>query len=232
MTSVSIILPTYNERDNVGDLVSSLAKTLEGLDYEIIVVDDSSFDGTAAVALELSETYPVRTILRRKRGLASAIMTGFGVANGEVIGVLDADGQHPPENALAFIDEINDGYDIVLGSRYIDGGSTDGWTKRRVLMSKGAVLLAKPLVTGVTDPMSGYFFIRKSVIKDVKLNPRGFKLGLEILVKGKWDRLKEIPIKFEMRKSGTSKISMREVIRFVRLLVDLYIVKLAGVLKG
>ncbi len=226
MTDVSIVIPTYNECENITEIVTHLAHTLSDIDYELIVVDDGSPDGTAEVAEELCEKYPVRVVRRRDRGLASAILTGFDYAKGEILGVLDADGQHPPGDALQFIRAIDEGNDIVLGSRYVDGGGIDGWTFGRKLMSKGAIALAKPLLAGVRDPISGYFFIRRAVIENVQLKPTGYKLGLEILVKGRWSKVKEIPITFRMRKKGESKVDSKEIYEYIHLLLGLYIYRI------
>jgi dolichol-phosphate mannosyltransferase len=202
---------------------------MSGRKYEIIVVDDNSSDGTGEIAKKLSKKYPVQILVRNgKLGLASAILAGFEHAKGGVIGVIDADLQHPPEYLLGFVNAIEKGgYDIVFGSRYMNGGGIDGWTSKRLLTSKVAVLLAKPLVKGVNDPMSGFFFLKRSVIEGVRLNPTGYKLGLEILVKGRYRRLKEIPYTFKKRKNGASKLNKSEIFSYLRLLKDLYLYKIA-----
>ena len=120
-----------------------------------------------------------------------------------------------------------EGYDVAVGSRYTNGGGIEGWSKKRLLISKLAVLLAKPLLKGVKDPMSGFFFLKRSVIEGVKLNPTGYKLGLEILVKGNYRKLKEIPFSFKKRKNGASKLNNSEILSYLRLLSGLYLYKIA-----
>jgi len=227
---LSIVSPTYNERENIGLLVERISQVMVGRKYEIIVVDDNSSDGTAEIAKELSKVYPVKILVRNgKFGLASAILKGFELAQGNIIGVIDADLQHPPEYLLEFVKAIEkDNCDVAIGSRYTNGGAIEGWSKRRLLTSKIAVLLAKPLVRIVKDPMSGFFFLKRSVIEGVKLNPTGYKLGLEILVKGNYRKLKEIPYAFKQRRNGASKLNKNEIMSYLRLLKELYFYKLRG----
>jgi dolichol-phosphate mannosyltransferase len=224
---ISIVSPTYNESENIRLLIERISQVMSGRKYEIIVVDDNSSDGTVEIVKELSKKYPVKVLVRNgKLGLASAILTGFEHAKGNIIGVIDADLQHPPEYLLEFVKAIEKGgYDIVFGSRYTDGGGIDGWTRKRLLTSKVAILLAKPLVKGVKDPMSGFFFLKRSVIEGVRLNPTGYKLGLEILVKGRYGRLKEVPYTFKRRRNGASKLNGSEILSYLSLLKGLYMHK-------
>lgn len=219
---ISIIVPTYNEKDNIKMLISVIHSVLNGLNYELIVVDDNSPDGTADIAEKLSKEYPIRILKRDgKLGLASAILHGFRNAKGDVLGVIDADLQHPPEYMKYFIGTINDGYDIVIGSRYVEGGKIEGWDKFRSMISKGAIVLCKPL-TNIKDPMSGYFFIKKDVIKDTIFSSIGYKLLLEILVKGSYKNVKEVPYTFKIREFGNSKLTIDEYINYIKLLYHLY----------
>jgi dolichol-phosphate mannosyltransferase len=226
---ISIVSPTYNESENIRLLIGRISEVMSGHKYEIIVVDDNSPDGTEDIVKELSKRYPVKILVRNgKLGLASAIMTGFEHAKGDVLGVIDADLQHPPEYILDFVKAIElNGCDIAVGSRYINGGGVEGWSKKRLLTSKVAGLLAKPLVRGVKDPMSGFFFLKRNVIEGVKLNPTGYKLGLEILVKGNYKKVKEIPFTFKPRKNGASKLDKKELLTYLKLLKDLYLYKIA-----
>ena len=227
---VSIVSPTYNERENIILLIERVSQVMSNSKYEIIVVDDNSSDGTGEIAKDLSDDYPVKIILRNgKFGLASAILKGFEHAKGSIIGVIDADLQHPPEYLLEFVKAIeHGGCDVAVGSRYTDGGGAEGWSRKRRLISKLAVLLAKPLVRGVKDPMSGFFFLKRSVIEGVTLNPTGYKLGLEILVKGNYRKLKEIPYSFKPRKNGASKLNKSEIVSYLKLLKNLYLYKIKG----
>jgi len=220
----SIVIPTYNESSNIEKVIGKISSVLSN-GYEIIVVDDNSPDGTAEIAKSLSNKYPVNVVVRNKKsGLASAILTGFKYAKGEILGVIDADLQHPPELMLRLIEKIEDGYDIAIASRYVDGGGVEGWTFFRRIVSKGAIALAKPL-TKVRDPMSGYFFLRKGIIHNISFTSKGFKLLLEILVKGNYRNIAEVPYVFTKRMTGNSKLGIGEYWQYLKLLGHLYKVK-------
>lgn len=227
---ISIVSPTYNESENIRLLIKRISQVMSDREYEVIIVDDNSCDGTEVIAKQLAKRYPVKILVRDgKLGLASAILTGFEYAAGNIIGVIDADLQHPPEYMLEFIEKIEqEECDIAIGSRYVNGGATECWSKKRLLISKLAVLLAKPLAKEVRDPMSGFFFLKRSVIEGIRLNPMGYKLGLEILVKGNYDKVKEIPYIFKRRKNGSSKLNKSEIISYLKLLKDLYLYKIKG----
>lgn len=218
---ISIIVPTYNEKENIEKLIPLLDKYFKK-DYEIIVVDDSSPDGTADTCRNMAKYYPIKVLERpMKSGLASAVVTGFYGANGDIIGVIDADLQHPPEFASVLCKNVIDGCDIAIGSRYTKGGHTEEWGWFRRIVSKSAILLAVPL-TNVADPMSGCFFLKRRVIEQIVFNPRGFKILLEILVKGKYNIIEECPYTFELRNYGKSKLGMKEYYDYLRLLLHLY----------
>ncbi len=222
---VSVIVPTYNERENIAELIKRIHNVLKK-DYEIVVVDDNSPDGTAEIVTELSKEYPIKLIVREnKAGLASAILEGFKNSDGEIIGVIDADLQHPPEMIEKLVEEIKKGNDIAIASRYVDGG-VEKWPLTRKIISKGAIYLAKPILNGVEDPMSGFFFLKRSVIEGIEFNPKGFKLLLEILVKGKYNSISEIPYVFSDRMYGDSKMGKNEIMNYLRLLWRLYRYKL------
>lgn len=220
---ISVVIPTYNEAENIKKLVPMIDEILVKYTYEIIVVDDNSPDGTAKIAKRLAEYYPIRVLVReKKKGLASAILYGFMNASGDVLGVIDADLQHPPELLGKMAKKIEEGCDIVIASRYVEGGGIEGWTFYRRLISKGAILLARPLIDSVKDPMSGCFLLRKEVIDGINLNPTGYKLLLEILVKGKYVKVAEVPYVFRERIYGQSKLGIGEMLRYVYLLLHLY----------
>jgi len=219
--TISLIIPTYNERDNLPVLVKRIHESLSNYcSYEIIVVDDDSPDETWKVAEELSKQYPVRVIRREgKLGLSSAVIEGFKHANGELLGVMDADLQHPPEILPNLIEEIKNGKDIVVASRYAKGGKIENWGLRRKIVSKGARFLTKVLVPqarSIKDPLSGYFILRREVIKGAELNPVGYKILLEILVKGSYEEVAEIPFTFGTRGTGKSKLTLGEYTNFLR----------------
>lgn len=223
---ISLIIPAYNESGNIKKLIPFVCSVLKNYNHEIVVVDDNSPDGTAEVARNCGENYSVKVITRdKKSGLASAILRGFKNSSGEILGVIDADMQHPPELMVSLITKIMNGYDIAIASRYVDGGGVEGWSSFRKLVSKGAIMLAKPL-TVVKDPMSGYFFLRKDIIDRINFRAQGFKLLLEILVKGNHIKVAEIPYQFSKRMTGTSKLKASVYWDYVNLLLHLYKVKL------
>ena len=164
MSVISIVVPTYQERENIEPLVKNITQAMSDRKYEIIVVDDNSPDGTAEIAMRLSAIYPIRILSRAtKLGLASAILYGFQNAEGEIVGVIDADLQHPPELISQLVKAIEEGNDISIASRHVSGGAIEGWSSFRKVVSKVATIMARPLAK-VNDPMSGYFFMRKKII--------------------------------------------------------------------
>ncbi|MCE8428033.1 MAG: polyprenol monophosphomannose synthase [Candidatus Methanoperedens sp.] len=226
MVQVSVIIPTYNERENIIKLIPSIDKNLSDYEYEIVVVDDSSPDGTAEAVRELANNYPVKAIVRpEKSGLSSAVVEGFKASCGKYIGVIDADLQHPPNYLKNFVLAVSNGQDIAIGSRYVKGGIIEEWSNYRSMVSKGAIMLSSPL-TDVKDPMSGYFFFKRKVIENISFDPRGFKILLEILVKGSYKEIKEFPITLKNREKGKSKLDIKEYMNYLWLLCCLYGFKL------
>jgi dolichol-phosphate mannosyltransferase len=224
---VSLIVPTYEEARNVCELVERIEKSLDKFNFEIIIVDDASPDGTAEVAEKLREIYRNIKILRRPRkmGLASAVLDGVRFAESDIIAVMDADLQHPPELLPRMLEKIYEGHDIVVASRYVEGGNIEGLSLPRKLVSKGAVKLAHlllPKTRAVEDPVSGFFLSRKHVIKGASiLNSSGFKILVEVLASGKYNSVVEIPYTFKSRKKGESKLSLREIFNYILLLLKL-----------
>jgi len=224
---VSIILPTYNERENIVKLIPQLHEALAraSIKYEIIVVDDNSPDGTAEAARELGKTYPVTVIVRPgKLGLASAVIEGFKHSRGEIVVVMDADLQHPPEIVPTLVEKVREGYDIAIASRYIPGGRIESWSILRKVLSRGAIILAHillPRTRGIKDPVSGFFAFKRQVLENTELDPVGYKILLEILVRGKWKRAVEVPYTFKPRASGRSKLNLKEILNYLRHLLKL-----------
>jgi len=220
-----VIIPTYNEKDNLDELVRRVSESLKssGQEPEIVIVDDNSPDGTGARAEELAKSFNVKVVHRSgKLGLSSAVMEGFEKASGEVLVVMDADLSHPPEKIPEMVVKITSGSaEMVVGSRHVPGGSIADWPFYRKIVSKGATLLARPL-TKVKDPMSGFFALKRSVIDGVKLDPVGYKIGLEILVKGKYTNVVEVPIHFANRKAGQSKLGGAVMLRYIDHVSTLY----------
>jgi len=226
MELISIIIPTYNEAENIKKIIPLIASTLINYDYEIIVVDDNSPDRTAEIARELAKKYPIRVFIRKnEKGLASAIVFGFKMAKGDILCAIDADLQHPPSLLKNMIDKILKGYDIVIASRYVSGSIIKNWPMHRQFISKLAIFLAKPL-TDVKDPMSGFFVLKRKVIEQINFKPRGYKILLEILTKGRYERILEVPYTFQTRSSGSSKMDWREIVNYILLLLHLYAFKL------
>ncbi len=229
---ISIVTPTYNESKNLPELVRRIDTALKKYAYELIVVDDNSPDGTGEIAERLSSHYPVKVLHRAgKLGLASAVTDGFAIARGELIGVIDADLSHPPEKIPEFISAIENGADFVIGSRLIQGGKVEEWPWHRKLISWGARQLAKPL-TPVNDIMSGFFFMKKEILHNVKLKPRGYKICLEILVKGHYTNVQEVPFIFMNRLVGESKLNFKTNMEYLLQLLDLYVYKILRLAKN
>ena len=229
---LSLILPTYNEADNILEMIPILRDTLSEIEYEIIIVDDNSPDGTWKVAQELSKDMDNVHVLRRvdRRGLSSAVIDGFLVAKGDVLSVMDADGQHDHTILPEIYSSVLDNKGVAIGSRSIEGGSVGEWDERRFLMSRIATKLAKKLcAVSVKDPMSGFFAVHRSVFEKAlpKLNPKGFKILLDILVHvPKQTEAKEIPFTFSVRHHGESKLSWKVQIEFLEYLYDVTIGKI------
>ena len=221
----SIIIPTYNEANNIPLIISRINDVfkLENLRGEIIVVDDSSPDGTGKIAESLADKYPVRVLIRRAdRGLAASVIDGIKLSEAKTCVVMDADGSHPVEMIPEMIKPIlNDSADITVGSRYTEGGKIVDWSLRRRLISKVARALAGGL-TNMSDPTTGFMAIKREMINQLKLNPVGWKIVLEIVVRLGSKRMIEIPITFEDRQFGQSKMGIREQWNYIRHLYHLY----------
>ncbi|MBD3260477.1 MAG: glycosyltransferase, partial [Candidatus Altiarchaeales archaeon] len=198
---LSIIIPTYNEGENLKPLLEGLNKALSDVPYDldVWVADDDSPDKTYQFAEDLRGVYPFLNVLRRteNKGLSPAVLDGFRCACGDVLLVMDADLSHPPDQVPLMVDRLlRENADVVVGSRYVEGGGSKDWPFSRRLISKSATLLARGL-TDVSDPMSGFFAVKKEVVEDVsRFNPRGFKILLEVLVKGDYGKLVEHPFVF------------------------------------
>lgn len=223
---LSVIVPTFQEAENLRLLAGRVFAALQkaGIPGELIVVDDDSGDGTDAVADELARSYPIRLVVRRgERGLSSAVLRGLSEARGEWLFVLDADLSHPPERIPDMLALLRSGQaDFVIGSRYVEGGRTLDWSWFRRLNSAVATLLARPLAA-VRDPMAGFFGLHRSTWQQADaLNPIGYKIGLELLVKGRCRRVVEVPIEFSDRLHGRSKLTLRQQLLYLVHLARLY----------
>lgn len=223
--AISIIIPTYNELDNIVPLVEKLCSSLSSYNYEVVFIDDNSSDGTAKLISTLSHQYPVKVVVRKnKSGLASAVIDGMSQASGEIVVVMDADLQHPPE-VLPSILKALESHDLVVASRYCKGGSPGEWTLSRKLMSFVANLLALPLAPKIKDRTSGFFGFRRTVVDHASLNALGWKIGLEVVVRGRCNSVTEVPYTFVSRTHGSSKLSKRIIWEYLQQLAQLYFYK-------
>ncbi len=217
-------MPTYNEAENLMILIPRLIEVLEreGFhNFEILVVDDDSPDGTCLIAREFAnKDRRVRCLLRkRNKGLATAILRGIAWARGKYVVVMDADLQHPPEVVPRLVRKaIESGADVVVATRYSKNGGVEGWSRLRLLMSKTAIFVSKILVPGTrhtTDPMSGFFLVKKSLVNPESMNPRGYKILMEILEKSPIRKIEEVPYVFRNRAHGKSKLGMKTIFDFL-----------------
>lgn len=228
---LSVILPTYNESQNIISVIESIASALpENFAAEIIVVDDNSPDGTGDIVQDYARRIAGGRlqieVIRRpsKLGLSSAILEGARGATGEVVVVMDSDMSHPPQTIPHMVEEMHKSKcDIVVASRYIKGGAVSGWPFKRKIMSKGATKIARySLGIRIKDPMSGFFAFRRHIINGIKFDSIGYKMLLEILVKAKGARVREIPYTFINRRFGSSKLDSKVAIGYFRAVWKLY----------
>lgn len=224
---LSVIVPTYNERKNVGPLLERIEGALgdQPYDYEVIVVDDDSPDGTWQRAADYADRYPVTAIRRlEEQGLATAVVRGIEEASYDRIAVMDADLQHPPETLPAFVDRLRDGADVVVGSREAPGGSYGDFGPGRRLVSAAATLLARiavPDLRAVDDVQSGFFAFRRGVVEGCSLSPSGYKILIEILAVGSYAEVEEVGYAFDDRRAGESNLDAGVAAEYLRHLADL-----------
>jgi dolichol-phosphate mannosyltransferase len=218
---ISIIVPTFNEAANVAPLVAAVGAALDGSDYEIVFADDST-DSTPDIIRKVGETDPrVRMHHRtRGRGLATAVVEALPVARAEIIVVIDGDLQHPPDMIPALLAAASEGVDMVVASRYMPGGWDSGLSgPHRRLASKAtrlAAYLILPRSRLTTDPLSGFFVFRRAVVEAAALRPIGYKILLEILVRGRVGKVVDVPFGFEPRQAEQSKAGLREAFNYLR----------------
>lgn len=227
---LSIVVPTLNESENLGHLIKAIHSALEPADiiYEVIIVDDSSVDGTVEIACNLSHKYPVRIIERRgmDRDLSLSVLAGISDAGYDNIIVMDADLSHPPACLPAMLENLQEKPEsMVMGSRYIAGGSFDReWKFWRYLNSRVATLLARPL-TRCSDPMSGFFGLNKKMLQGKDFKPQGYKIALELIVRCDFSSVEEIPIRFKDREAGESKMNLKQQLKYLFHLRRLYMLR-------
>lgn len=224
---LSVIVPALNEAANLPALAERLDRALSGRSYELLIVDDNSRDDTQAVCAALTRRFPLGLFVRTRptNGLSGAVLYGLAEAQGEFVVVMDADLQHPPEQVPDVLGPVErDEADFVIGSRYVAGGSIEGrWSLYRKINSRVATLLAWPFAGRVSDPMSGFFAMRRSSYEHARrLTPLGYKIALELLCKSGVKRVAEVPIHFAQRTAGESKLSLKQQFKYLEHLSRLY----------
>ncbi|MGA1622342.1 MAG: glycosyltransferase [Synechocystis sp.] len=222
---LSLVLPTYNEADNIAAMVGVLTSLLEpdwSGRYELIVVDDDSPDLTWQLAQGLTDQYPQLQVLRRtqERGLSTAVIRGWQAARGSVLGVIDADLQHPPEILLQLLAEMAQGADLAVASRHVDGGGVSEWSLVRRFLSRGAqmlgLLILPEVISRLSDPMSGFFMVKRTAIAHQRLSPVGYKILIEVTARGRIRWLAEVGYVFRERRSGESKVTWRQYVEYIQ----------------
>jgi len=229
---VSIIIPTYNESENIIQVLKSIGEHLpEDIAAEALVVDDNSPDGTGKIVEDYITDahneigYTIEVIHRNtKSGLSSAILDGIQHSTGETVVIMDSDFSHPPKIIPQLVEEIKTSKcDIVIASRFVPGGAINGWSTKRKLISKTAKGIAKAgLGVNESDPMSGFFAFRRKILEGIKFDAIGYKMLLEILVKTKGAKVKEIPYTFTDRTRGSSKLDSSTMLDYVKSVWRLY----------
>jgi dolichol-phosphate mannosyltransferase len=225
MFDLTVIIPTFKEEANIGNIITEVDAVFKrnNLIGEILVVDDNSPDGTISIVNEIKKAKPNVNIIVRlvDHGLSQSVTEGFVHASSEILVVIDADLSHPPSLIPVMYTEIMDGNDIVIGSRYMEGGGIRKWPIKRRIISLGATFLGRLLFPDVSDPVSGFFAVRKSVVAKAPLKPRGYKILLEVLGKGTWEKDKEIPFEFVDREIGSSKLKLKTIIEYAQQVIDI-----------
>lgn len=225
MYDLTVIIPTFNEEANIRNIVMAVDAVFHenALNGQILVVDDNSSDRTIPIVNEITRTTSNVDLLVRTHdhGLSQSVADGFLHASSDVFIVIDADFSHPPVMIPRMYEEIRRGSDVVIGSRYMEGGGIREWPLKRRIISIGATFLGRLLFPDITDPVSGFFAIRKTVVENAALKPRGYKILLEVLGKGTWEKDKEIPFEFVDREAGASKLKIRTIIEYAQQVLDI-----------
>lgn len=225
MKKLSIIIPSYNERDNIRPLVERIDSALMGVNHEIFFVDDST-DDTPMVLQQVSYEKPHVKFVHREneKGLATAVLLGFRLADGDYLACMDADLQHPPEILLPMYVAMQTGADMVIPSRLIPGGDDGGLNWYRKLISGTARAIGQltlPCLRMISDPTSGLFMFRKEIIRNADMRPVGWKIMVEVLATARYSKVIEIPYTFAQREHGESKIDSKATIQYLQQCKDL-----------
>ena len=224
MYEITVIIPTFKEESNIENIISEVDAvfTRHGIHGEILVVDDNSPDRTIKIVNDLKKTKNNLNLIVRfeDHDLSQSVVEGFRHADSDIFLVIDADFSHPPALIPKMLEEIRAGNDLVIGSRYMEGGGIKKWPLKRRIISLGATFLGRLLFPDVSDPVSGFFAVKKSVVENAPLKPRGYKILLEVLGKGNWKKAKEIPFEFVDREIGSSKLKGRIIIEYAEQCFD------------
>lgn len=225
MPELTVVVPAYRERENIPGLLQALDSALEGQDWETIIVVDDALDGTEELVRERAQRDPRVRLLQRigRRGLASACIEGMLASSAPYLAVIDADLQHD-ETLVPRLLEVakNEGADVVVASRYMEGGSTGELAAERVRVSRLAGMVSRVLCKGLTDPMSGFFVVRRSFLESVvrRLYGRGFKILLDLIAAARGQaRVRELPYRMRSRQQGESKLGTRVIAEFFMLIL-------------
>jgi len=222
---LTVIIPTFNEKANIVPMIQMIDRICQSANIkeEILVVDDSSPDDTALIVKQLQSTMENLSLIIRTRnhGLSPSLYAGILNAKAPLIQCIDSDFSHPPEKIPVFYHHLNNqDFDMVIGSRYVEGGEVNNWSLHRELLSFGAALLGRILIPNVRDSGSGFFAINSRILDGVTLTPRGFRMGFEILGKSRWHKIIEIPIQFKDRETGESKLEWKIIFQYLVQLVS------------
>lgn len=222
---LSIVIPVYNEKKNINEVAKRIEDALKDNEYEIVFVDDSIDETTNVIMSLAKQDSRVKLIHREgKKGLSSAVIEGFQLAKGDVISVMDGDLQHPPEILPDMLLKIHEGADVVIPSRFVKGGSDGGLNLFRKFVSATARYIGKVLfkkLRNISDPTSGIFMLKKSVIAGKSLSDIGWKILIEILIMGEYNKVVEIPYEFNTRNSGESKMNITVQAQYLKHLYSL-----------
>lgn len=231
---LTVIIPTFNEEENIRQIIGSVDDVCReaGINEEILVVDDDSSDRTNEFIRELQERMKNLHLIVREydHGLSQSVVEGFENAQADIIQVIDADFSHPVELIPEFYRSIKEnGFDVVIGSRYTKGGDIENWPLKRRIISLGATVFGRILFPRITDPVSGFFAIKREVVAGAEMKPRGYKILMEVLGKGRWKSADEIPFTFKDREEGESKLKLSTMADYILQCIDIgaYMIKRA-----
>ena len=225
MYDVTVIIPTFKEEANIGHIISEVDAVFKqhAINGEILVVDDNSPDGTIAIVNEQKKTRPNLNLVVRQsdHGLSQSVADGFVHASSDIFVVMDADLSHPPALIPTMVSELRAGYDVVIGSRYMEGGGIKKWALKRRIISIAGTFFGRLLFPDISDPVSDFFAVKKSVVTNAPLKSRGYKILLEVLGKGTWEKDKEITFEFVDRKIGPSKLKLKTIIEYAGQVINI-----------